>query len=91
MLNISETGDSKKRSRIIILDSDPTEKSVGILVDDVYSVSTRHASDIERETDDKAHSTRFILGVIRITRSDKHNLVLWLDIQNIRASITSEL
>jgi len=91
LLNISETRDSKKRSRIIILDNDPSEKSVGILVDDVYSVSTHHASDIERETDDKTHSTRFILGVIRISRSEKHNLVLWLDIQKIRASITSEL
>lgn len=91
LLNLHNQGEQKKRSRIIILDRKGSEKPVGILVDDVYSVSTHHAVDIERDDDDGAHTVRNILGVIRKKQKNGHKLILWLDIENIRASIEKEL
>jgi len=91
LLHLKEDGEHKKRSRIIILDRKSTEKPIGVLVDDVYSVSTHHASDIEHETDDGSHKTRNILGVIRKNQNDAHKLVLWLDIEKIRESIENDL
>lgn len=91
LLHIPETEKEKKKSRIIILDSNSSEKPVGILVDDVYSVSTHHSSDIEREAEDVSHSNRFILGVIRQNKASGQKLVLWIDIQKIRDSIKHEL
>ncbi|HWQ63990.1 MAG TPA: chemotaxis protein CheW [Methanospirillum sp.] len=91
LLNISDTGEGKKKSRIIILDGDHSEKPIGILVDDVYSVSTHHAVEIERESENASHTTRFILGVIRKNQTSGQKLVLWLDIQKIRESIKNEL
>lgn len=91
LLHIPEAEEGKRKSRIIILDSKSSEKPVGILVDDVYSVSTHHSSDIERESEDISHSNRFILGVIRQNMASGQKLVLWIDIQKIRNSIKSEL
>ncbi|MDD1729765.1 MAG: chemotaxis protein CheW [Methanospirillum sp.] len=91
LLNLTDEIEQKKRSRIIILDQEASEKPVGILVDDVYSVSTHHADDIDRNAEDEIHTIRNILGVIRKNVKDGHKLILWLDIQAIRASIEKDL
>ncbi|MDD1724702.1 MAG: chemotaxis protein CheW [Methanospirillum sp.] len=95
LMNLSDEDNSKKCSRIIILDQQASEKPVGILVDDVYSVSTHRATDIDRNGDDTTHNRRNILGVIRKTmrenEKESHRLILWLDIQAIRASVEKDL
>jgi purine-binding chemotaxis protein CheW len=89
LLNLRNQAEQKKRSRIIILDQKTTDKSVGVLVDDVYSVSTHQSSDIEH--DDTSNSGRNILGVIRKNQNNSHKLIVWLDIGKICASIRNDL
>jgi chemotaxis signal transduction protein len=68
---------------------------VGILVDDVYSVSTHTLMDIDMGADTKSNSGRNIRGIIRKTmkEGDKetHKLILWLDIQAMITTIGQEL
>lgn len=95
MMNITTDSAGKKRARIIILDQVISKKPVGILVDDVTSVSTYAARDIDHDADDKAHHTRSILGVIRRKAKDGgkegHNLVLWLDIRAMIERISEQI
>lgn len=95
MMNITTESTGKKGARIIILDPDISKKPVGILVDDVTSVSTYTAGDIDHDADDKAHHTRSILGVIRRKGKDGvkegHRLVLWLDIRTMIERISDQI
>lgn len=95
MMNITTSSEGKKRSRIIILDQDISKKPVGILVDDVSSVTTYASADIDYEGDDKAHHGRCILGVIRRKEKnggkESHSLVLWLDIHAMIEKISGEI
>lgn len=85
MMQITTESSGKKRARIIILDREVSKKPVGILVDDVSSVSTYAAVDIDSDANDTAHHGRCILGVIRRRgkegAKEGHGLVLWLDIR----------
>lgn len=87
MMQITTDSIGKKRARIIILDQKTSKKPVGILVDDVSSVSTYASADIDHDADDKAHHDRSILGVIRRKGKEggkeTHGLVLWLDIHSM--------
>lgn len=95
MMGITTRSQGKERSRIIILDESISRKPVGILVDDVYSVSTYTSEDIDRSGDDQAQNARSILGVIRRKGKDgekeKHTLIIWLDIRAMIAQIAKEL
>lgn len=95
MMNITTDSAGKKKARIIILDQETSRKSVGILVDDVSSVSTYAAGDIDHDADDKAHHNRSILGVIRRKVKDAgkegQTLVLWLDIHAMIEKISDKL
>lgn len=95
MMHIATSSSGKNRSRIIILDSDISNKPVGILVDDVSSVSTYAAGDIDHDADDTAHHDRSILGVIRRKGKEGgkegHTLILWLDIRAMIGKITDEI
>lgn len=95
MMNIQTSSDGKKQARIIILDQDISKKPVGILVDDVSSVTTYAAGDIDHDADDTAHRGRSILGVIRRKGKeggkDGHSLVLWLDIHAMIERISGEI
>ena len=95
MMNITTNSAGKKKARIIILDQEISIKPVGILVDDVTSVSTYATGDIDHDADDKAHHTRSILGVIRRKGKDGgkegHSLVLWLDIRAMIKRISDQI
>lgn len=95
LMNLDDEAETKKLSRIIILDKEENQKSVGILVDDVYSVSTHHSADIDNNTEGNTQNSRNILGVIRKTIKDgekeSQKLILWLDIQAIRDSVEKDL
>lgn len=95
MMHITSDSKGKKRSRIIILDQEISKKPVGILVDDVFSVSTFSPEEINRSSDDQAHSSRNILGVIRKKGKEGglegKGLILWLDIHAMITTIKNEL
>lgn len=95
MMHITTSSEGKKRSRIIILDQAISKKPVGILVDDVSSVTTYASADIDYESDDTAHHGRSILGVIRRKGKEggkeSHSLVLWLDIHAMIERISGEI
>lgn len=95
LMHITADSVNNKRSRIIILDQQISEKPIGILVDDVYSVSTFTSADIDREADKKTQNTRNIMGIIRKTikegTQETHKLILWLDIQSMIKAIKQDL
>ena len=95
LMNLSDENGMKNRSRIIILDNTQLQKPVGILVDDVASVSTYQSTEIDRTSTDSQQNSRNILGVIRKIQKNGDNesqkLILWLDIKAIRDSIESSL
>jgi len=95
-MHITTESSGKKKSRIIVLDRSITEKPIGILVDDVFSVTTYGNEDIDKENTSSQKTHRDILGVIRkktkITgEKDKSGLVVWLDIRTMIEKIASEL
>lgn len=95
LMRISAESANTKRSRIIILDQEISEKPIGILVDDVYSVSTHTQKDIDQGSDRKTSNVRNVKGIIRKTlkEGDKesHKLILWLDIQSMMAAIKQDI
>jgi purine-binding chemotaxis protein CheW len=96
MMHITRESSGKKRSRVIVLDKTVSEKMIGILVDDVYSVTTYNKNDIDQEAHSSSEGSRDILGVIRKHRKDgkgkdKSVLVIWLDIKKMIQRIEKDL
>jgi len=95
LMHITAESANTKRSRIIILDQEISHKPIGILVDDVYSVSTHTSKDIDRDSDRKAGNVRNVMGIIRKTMKEgdkeSHKLILWLDIQSMMRAIQQDL
>jgi purine-binding chemotaxis protein CheW len=96
MMNITRESTGKKRSRVIVLDKTVSEKMIGILVDDVYSVTTYSKDDIDQGAHSSNESHRDILGVIRKHRKDaggkdKRTLVIWLDIKRMIGRVEKDL
>jgi purine-binding chemotaxis protein CheW len=96
MMHITRESTGKKQSRVIVLDKTVSEKMIGILVDDVYSVTTYNQKDIDQESHSSSVSQRDILGVIRKHRKDtkgkeKSILVIWLDIKKMIERVEKDL
>ncbi|WP_373838152.1 chemotaxis protein CheW [Methanospirillum sp.] len=95
MMNITDEYEGKKKSRIIILDHNISRKPVGILVDDVSSVSTIAATDIDNNAKGETDRGRNIIGVIRQKGKDgaqgRDKLILWLDIYAMIERIVEEI
>ena len=49
LMHITTESSGKKKSRVIVLDRSITEKPIGILVDDVFSVTTYGNEDIDKD------------------------------------------
>ena len=95
LMHISTEAVGKKKARIIVLDSGISVKPIGILVDDVFSVTTYSHEDIDRE-DREQSQNRDILGVIRKKgkvsgEKERAGLVIWLDIRKMIERIEEEL
>ncbi|PWR75153.1 chemotaxis protein CheW [Methanospirillum stamsii] len=96
LMHITTEASGKKKSRIIVLDRSITEKPIGILVDDVFSVTTYSQEDIDKDNSASQKSHRDILGVIRkktkvAGEKDKSGLIVWLDIRTMITKIESDL
>ncbi|NLW75868.1 chemotaxis protein CheW [Methanospirillum purgamenti] len=96
LMHITTEASGKKKSRIIVLDRSITEKPIGILVDDVFSVTTYGQEDIDKENTSSQKTHRDIIGVIRkktksVGEKDKNGLVVWLDIRTMIEKIAADL
>lgn len=81
---------------MIVLDKTVSEKMLGILVDDVFSVTTYMKEDINLDTRSSDESHRDMLGVIRKHRRDaegkeKSALVIWPDIKRMIGRVERDL
>ncbi len=96
MMQITRESTGKKRSRVIVLDKTVGEKMIGILVDDVSSVTTYTKDDIEKDGSSADDNNRDIVGVIRKHTKDgggkeTRKLVIWLDIRKMIGRIEKDL
>jgi purine-binding chemotaxis protein CheW len=96
LMHTTRESTGKKQSRVIVLDKTVSEKMIGILVDDVYSVTTYSRDDIDQGAHSSNESHRDILGVIRKHKKDgggkeKSILVIWLDIKKMIGRVEKDL
>lgn len=85
-LNINDTGEvAIEASRIIVLDEKITRAKMGILVDDVSSVSTFEMSQVDTTSESVDQDDTAILGIIKKKVTIKDNevseLIIWIDIK----------
>lgn len=77
---------SEEEKRIIVLDDRITHSKIGIMVDDVLTVSTYSASHVD-ETATSGEESSHILGIIKKKIKDKDKerteLVIWLDVKTL--------
>jgi len=87
-MNITENEEiSDENKRIIVLDDTITRSKIGIMVDEVSSVSTFSPSQVEKTSTAMNSDDTNILGIIRkkIRVRDKEitDLIIWIDIRQI--------
>ncbi|WP_321504412.1 chemotaxis protein CheW [uncultured Methanoregula sp.] len=95
-LNITEeTMTSLDASRIIVLDDKIAKSKIGILVDDVTSVSTFEGNHVDYTSASVSKEETSIIGIIKrkIKVKDKeiNELIIWIDIKQLLSDIDSTL
>jgi len=82
-------------SRIIVLDDRITQSKIGIMVDDVLSVSTYSRNDIDTMAGTVNRERNSIVGIIRkkvrIKDKDVNELIIWIDIQRLLRDVDQEI
>ncbi|HWQ67859.1 MAG TPA: chemotaxis protein CheW [Methanospirillum sp.] len=76
----------EKESRIIVLDDRLTHARIGIMVDEVLTVSTYNVSQVDKTAtsgDDGTHILGIIKKTVREKEREKTQLVIWLDIKGL--------
>jgi len=95
-LNITEESTkSLEASRIIVLDEKIAKSKIGILVDDVTSVSTFEGDQVDHTSASVSKEETSIIGIIKrkIKVRDKeiNELIIWIDIKQLLNDIDSTL
>jgi purine-binding chemotaxis protein CheW len=95
-LNISaQSSVSVENSRIIVLDENITRSKIGILVDDVTSVSTFEENLVDYTSASVTKEDTAIIGIIkkRVKIKDKeiNELIIWIDIRQLLNDIDTAL
>jgi purine-binding chemotaxis protein CheW len=95
-LNITEESiNSLEASRIIVLDDKIAKSKIGILVDDVTSVSTFEGNQVDYTSASVSKEETSIIGIIKrkIKVKDKeiNELIIWIDIKQLLGDIDSTL
>lgn len=82
----------EKDSRIIVLDNRLTNSKIGIMVDDVLTVSTYLANQVDKTATSGDEGTQ-IRGIIKKNIRDKEKdsiqLIIWLDIKTLLKDMES--
>jgi len=91
-LNIpDEQKTSIESSRIIVLDDRIAKSKVGILVDDVTSVSTFEGNQVDHTSDSVSKEETSISGIIkrraRVRDKEINELIIWIDIRKLLSDI----
>ncbi|MEN6395402.1 MAG: chemotaxis protein CheW [Methanoregula sp.] len=91
-LNITETSPvAAESSRIIVLDDKITGTKIGILVDDVTSVSTFEAKQVDYTSASVSKQDTAIIGIIKrkvkVKDKEKNELIIWIDIKQLLGDI----
>jgi len=91
-LNISkDSGTALESSRIIVLDTRITGTKIGILVDDVTSVSTFEGNQVDYTSTSTSDKNTAILGIIKrkvkVKDKEKNELIIWIDIKQLLGDI----
>jgi purine-binding chemotaxis protein CheW len=81
-------------SRIIVLDDRITKSKIGIMVDDVLSVSTFSRSEVDT-TATTVGERNNIIGIIRkkihIKDKEVNDLIIWIDVQRLLKDVDEKL
>jgi purine-binding chemotaxis protein CheW len=84
---------SEEESRIIVLDKQLTSSKIGIMVDDVLTVSTYSSAHVD-ETATSGEEGTHILGIIKKKSREKDKettqLIIWIDIRSLLRDIEAE-
>ena len=91
-LNITESAvTSAESSRIVVLDDKITGTKIGILVDDVSSVSTFESAQVDFTSASVTKDDTAIIGIIKrkikVKDKEKNELIIWIDITKLLADI----
>ena len=91
-LNITENSQvAAESSRIIVLDDKITRSKIGILVDDVTSVSTFEANQVDYTSASVSKEDTAIIGIIKrkvkVKDKEKNELIIWIDIKQLLEGI----
>lgn len=91
-LNIPvESGVVAESSRIIVLDDKVTRTKIGILVDDVTSVSTFESDQVDYTSASITKQDTAIIGIIKrrikIREKEKNELIIWIDILQLLSEV----
>jgi len=82
-------------SRIIVLDDRITKSKIGIMVDDVLSVSTYSRKEVDTSAASVNREQNNIIGIIRkkirIKDKDVNELIIWIDIQRLLKEVDQEI
>jgi len=95
-LNITKNIDvAAESSRIIVLDTKIIGKKIGILVDDVTSVSTFEGGQVDYTSTSASDKSTAILGIIKrkvkVKDKEKNELIIWIDIKQLLGDINSSV
>jgi len=82
----AKSSTSEEESRIIVLDDRMTNSKIGIMVDEVLTVSTYTAVQVD-ETATAGDEGTHILGIIKKKTKDKEKemiqLIIWIDVKSL--------
>ena len=82
-------------SRIIVLDDRITRSKIGIMVDDVLSVSTFSRKEVDTSAALINRERNNIIGIIRkkirVKDKDINELIIWIDIQRLLKDVDQEI
>ena len=95
-LNITDTSATpQESSRIVVLDDKITRSKIGILVDDVTSVSTFEANQVDYTSASVTKDDTAIIGIIKrkvkVKDKEKNELIIWIDITKLLSDIDEGL
>ena len=95
-LNITDASTkSLEASRIIVLDDKITTSKIGILVDDVTSVSTFEGNQVDHTSASISHEDTANIGIIKRKGKDKdkeiNELIIWIDIKKLLTDLNSTI
>jgi len=95
-LNITDASTkSLEASRIIVLDDKITKSKIGILVDDVTSVSTFEGNQVDHTSASISHEDTAIIGIIKrktkVKDKEVNELIIWIDIKKLLEDLDTTL